>query len=428
MSTDERPFFVKQGSSWRFAPPLLGQALVDEAPAAKDAGGRLYGYHDEAWMPDGETFYRRRVRELMGKSWQPRHETDAIRWIEAGAPKMDERPPLDSIRVLNGILHVGPKGATLEPLSAAPLTPVRLPVRYDPDADCPRFTKFILSTLGARSARLAQEIVGYLLVPDNSQQKAFFFQGPGGNGKSTLVQVVEALIGEDNVSSCSLKSLSDDRFAVADLYGRLVNAVADITSEELASLSTFRAITGGDRLRAERKYGHAFEFRPFTRLIFSANKFPPMRDPSNATFARWVVLPFEREFRGSPEEDKQLAAKLTTPQELSGVLNWALAGLIRLRKNGSFAKAKEADAALARFRLAADTVAMFIEDDFSTWPRGHYKRPDVYRGFTGWCKETGHQPMTRNQFYARMEAVLGEAVQSRGGHGWRVPSAAGARR
>lgn len=420
MSPADRPYFVlvgKNNDAPRFSAKLLGEALLDEAPAARDGGGRLYAYHDDAWRPDGEAVYERRVRDLMGDLWLPKHASETVQWIAHGAPLMDEQPPRDRVRVVNGVLHLAADGTpTLEPPGVDPLTPVRLPVRYDPKAKCPRFRRFLTEVVPAAAEATVQELLGYLLVPDNSQQKAFLFYGPGGNGKSTLVRVIEALLGVDNVASCSLKSLSDDRFAAADLYGKLANAVADITSEEVASLSTFRAITGGDRLRAERKYERAFDFRPYARLIFSVNRYPPMRDPTNATFARWVVVPFDQQLRGTKAEDKALTRKLTTAGELSGILNYALGGLQRLRANGTFTVAAASADALARFRLAADTVAMFLAEE--AFEPGFHRRVEVYEAFRMWCGRAGHRDMSRNQFYDRARAVLGDERRVQGHDGW----------
>jgi putative DNA primase/helicase len=370
LASSARPYYImggKNSDTPRFAASKLGAELLREAPAAKDAGARLYAYHDDAWQPDGEEFYRRAVRERMGDVWLPKHAAEVLTWIGDGAPLLDPAPPHDCIRVLNGILRINREGkVTLEPPSVDPLTPVRLPVRYDPDAQCPVFEKFMEEVLPPGPRKTAQEVMGYLLTADNSHQKAVLARGEGGNGKTTWVQTVSALLGNDNVSAHPLHALGDSRFAAADLYGKLANICADISSQELSSSALFRSITGGDEIQGEHKYKNSFKFKPFARLVFSANKFPPITNPSNALFDRWLVIPFDRRFRGAAGEDKELVSKMTTPEELSGVLNYALAGLRRLRRQGAFTTSPSSQRALEEFRMAADTVALFVREDLES--------------------------------------------------------------
>jgi putative DNA primase/helicase len=407
----------------RFAAPLMGQELLKEFPAAKDAGGLVYAYHDDAWRPDGEEFYRARVKQRMGSIWKPAHGNDVMAWIDATEVKLDPTPPLDRIRVANGILHIdfrrGRWIVTLRPHNPDPLTPVALPVTYDRAAKCPLFDTFMLEALTPGPRQTAQEIMGVLLVPDNSQQKAFLAKGDGGNGKSVWVRVIYALLGgAENCAAHELSAISDNRFAAADLYGKLANVCADISSRELSSSSLFRAITGGDPIMGEHKYKNAFTFTPYARLLFSANKFPPIANPSNALWDRWLVLTFDARFRGTAREDRKLPARLTTPEELSGILNYALAGLLRYRKQDGFTISRSSRAALDEFKLAADTVRAFIADEM-TRPQ-FYERHERWLKYQVWCSHTGHQSLARNQFYRRMREVLGKELTVAGERGWRI--------
>ena len=137
-----------------------------------------------------------------------------------------------------------------------------------------------------------------------------------------------------------LQKLDDNRFASSDLYGVLANVCADLDASAMQSTSEFKKIVGGDPIHAERKHREAFTFTPYARLLFSTNEPPPTHDVSQAFFDRWIVLPFRKRFRGTAAEDKNLIRKLSTPKELSGLLNRALDGLERLRRNGGFTTAR----------------------------------------------------------------------------------------
>ncbi len=113
----------------------------------------------------------------------------------------------------------------------------------------------------------------------------------------------------------------------AGLNGKLANVVDDLSSRHLADTSTFKRIVGGDPITADRKHRDPLTFRPFARLLFSTNEYPQSADASSGFYDHWLVIPFSAEFRGQHcEVPRQvLAAQLAAPQELSGVLNRALA-------------------------------------------------------------------------------------------------------
>src|SRR5260370_15566150 len=96
----------------------------------------------------------------------------------------------------------------------------------------------------------------------------------------------------------------------------------------------FKQITGGDAIVGEYKFRDAFSFTPYSRLLFSANHPPQSKDASKAFFDRWLVIPFDRTFRGTDTELPRatLDARLAAPSELSGALNKAAAAFLRLRR------------------------------------------------------------------------------------------------
>jgi putative DNA primase/helicase len=200
------------------------------------------------------------------------------------------------------------------------------------------------------------------MTADTSIQKAILLEGEGGNGKSTFLRAVIAFLGRHNVASLSLQKLEADRFAAARLVGKLANICPDLPSEHLTGTSMFKAITGGDIITAEYRYHDSFEFIPFARLVFSANHLPRSSDGSPAFFDRWIVIPFRQSFRGTTEEIPRgvLDARLADPQELSGVLNKALAVLPRLREKGFTVSASMRQAA-EEFRQTTDPLAVWLD-------------------------------------------------------------------
>ena len=387
------------GADRKFVAPDYASEIASTEPYAT-GGAQLYVYSDGHYQP-GERHLQQRIVELLGDGWTKRRAEEIVAFLRITSPELWESPPVNTINVTNG-LDVTTR--ELKPHTPEHLSPVRIAATYYPGATCPAINAFLDSTIPDLTA-IFMEIVGYVITPDNRLQKAFFFIGPGGTGKSTAANVIRGLLGSENVAAVALHQLEDDRFATADLYGRLANVFADLDARALRSSSMFKSITGGDRIRAERKHRNSFEFAPYARLIFSANEAPPTADNSNAFFERWVIVPFQRKHRGAAHCDNDLLAKLTTPAELSGLLNLALAGLDRLHQQHGFSHAASSDQAAERFRVDADSAAGFLEERCELDPDARIAKPVLFTAYKTWCEDNNRRPLAAQRFNRRLREL-----------------------
>jgi putative DNA primase/helicase len=378
----------------------LAAELAAAQPYAT-GGQRLYVFSDGYYRP-GERHLQQQIVEKLGASWGTRKAQEITAFLRVVSPELWERPPLDVINVANGLLDV--KTRKLRPHSPEHLSPVRIAAAYDPSATCPAIDAFLQSTIPDLTAMFF-EIVGYILTPDNRLQKAFMFIGPGGTGKSTAANLIRDLLGRENVSAVPLHTLEEDRFACADLYGVLANVFADLDARALKSSSMFKSITGGDAIRAERKNRDSFTFTPYARQIFSANEAPPSADNSDAFFDRWLVVPFHRRHRGTEHVDHDLLAKLTTPAELSGLLNRALDGLDCLRDQHGFSHAASSDKAAQRFRIDADSAAGFCEERCILDSDARIAKPALFQAYRTWCDENNRRALAAVRFNRRLREL-----------------------
>jgi len=220
------------------------------------------------------------------------------------------------------------------------------------------------------------------------------------NGKSVFCQLCTNFIGEHNVVHLSLQKLENDRFASARLYGRLANICPDLPGSRIEDSAIFKAITGGDRITGELKYRDAFEFRPFVRLIFSANHFPAPHHGSQSYFDRWLLIPFERRFRGSERDVSRSAldAMLSAAPELSGALNRALPALRRLRKNNYFTEAPSVRGACLEFEAASDPFRIWLESETVYLSSSSISQSTLHAAHAKACLETNRAPITKQMF------------------------------
>jgi putative DNA primase/helicase len=282
------------------------------------------------------------------------------------------------VNVENGILNVITR--QLRPHTPDFLSPVQLPVKYAPQGDGAAWKRFVEQTFPPDAQDLAWGIPAWAMTPHASIQKFVVLAGEGSNGKSTYLAGLTAFLGKPNICAVSLHRLENDRFAASRLVGKLANICPDLPDQKLSTSAMFKAITGGDLIQAERKYRDAFEFTPFSKLIFSANQLPTSDDASHAFFRRWVIVPLERTFEpggdGTLSRDV-LDSMLAAPEALSGLLNLALDALPRLRSKG-FTTSASTIAALAEFKRVADPFLAWLDQNVMEDPQGQHceTRPD----------------------------------------------------
>jgi hypothetical protein len=255
----------------------IAEAITGRHRFAQEVGGRLYIFRGGNYHSDGASFVRQQVKQLLERmrlssKWSSHKAEEVVKYIEVDAPLLWDRPKIDVVNVLNGLLDINTRA--LSPHSADFLSPVQLPVNFDPSARCPMWDKFIGEVFPGDSEAIAWEIPAWLATPDTSIQKAVLLTGDGANGKSTYLRAVLAFIGRQNVAAISLHRLENDRFSVARLVGRLANICPDLPSEDLSSTSMFKSITGGDALLAERKFEESFESSAWSTTVCRTRQDP----------------------------------------------------------------------------------------------------------------------------------------------------------
>ena len=204
--------------------------------------------------------------------------------------------------------------------------------------------------------------IGYCLYKSAKFEKAELCIGKGDNGKSTLLKALDLFFGPRNTGHTSLQDLSGaNRFAGADLYGKMTNTFADLKAEKLKDTGPFKMLVSGDWIRAEEKYVKAFTFQNYAKLIFSCNTIPQSDDIGYAYFKRWLIFHFERVFTGE-QKDTKLLEKITTPGEKSGLLNLALQSLKQLIEDNGFIESDSIETVEKDYIMNSNTVASFIEE------------------------------------------------------------------
>ena len=303
--------------------------------------------------------------------------------------------------VQNGLLNIWT--GELKDHSPEYLSVVQLPIIFNAHKKCPNIVSFLGQVLHPHDVFTAMEIIGYILYRSAVYEKAIMLYGNGDNGKSVFIKLVETFVDTQNCSHVPLQELDNDKFSSADLFGKLVNTFADLKSQKLMTTGNFKTLVSGDSVRAQKKYGQPFTFRNYSKLIFSSNRIPDSDDKSQAYYKRWLILSFDKVFYGATK-DTNLINKLTTPDELSGLLNLALIALRQLRKDGGF-KDVSIEKVRKEYEYNANTIKAFLEEKCVVDLASSNSTPTVYlyNEYENYCAAKGARPLDMNVFGARLK-------------------------
>jgi putative DNA primase/helicase len=324
---------------------LAVNLVLDELPVftARETD-RIYAYDHETgyYHEHGSPEVKRHLVDLLGHAYRTNREREILARVRGKtyAPIRDVGPPNGLLCVANGVLDLRDlPGGEIELLEHDPeyqfLT--GLPVEYDPDADCPRFRELVNDVVNDRHVETLQEYAGYCLRPwDATFKRAAVCLGPKDSGKSTVLNVVAAMLGDErNVSNQNLYALMNTRWGTAQLHGKMANITNELGTQALKNIGLWKTLTGGDRLvDAERKGEQKFQFRPTTKHMFATNELPPADGADDAFHERFLHILFPKEV--PPEDRVRNLDRKIIDEELAGVLNWAIEGYRRLLSQDGF--------------------------------------------------------------------------------------------
>lgn len=317
-------------------------------------------------------------------------------------------PDLVKINLLNGTYQITPQGSQLNKFNSEDFITYQLPFAYDPKATAPIFQAYLNKVLPEKELQLIlAEFIGFVFMKNGNSsikfEKTLMLYGGGANGKSVFFQIVNALLGSENVSSYSLQSLTNENgYYRAKIANKLVNYASEISGT--LETATFKQMVSGEPLEARLPYGDPFTLTQYAKLIFNANKLPRDVEHTNAYFRRFLIIPFNVTIP-EEEQDKELHTKITST-ELSGIFNWVLEGLNRLLEQKNFTHSDTVQKAREDYELKSDSVRLFLDDKEYVKSLSEYTlRKEIYQEYRTFCYDEGYKPVSNSNFVERLEKI-----------------------
>jgi putative DNA primase/helicase len=288
------------------------------------------------------------------------------------------------------------------------------------NSHCPLWLKFLHEATAGNNdlIRFIQQWCGYTLTGVTSEHALLFVYGPGGNGKSVFLNVLNMIMGE------YAKTAPMDSFTASvggkhptDMAGmkgaRLVTASETEDGQAWAE-ARIKSLTGGDIISARFMRQDFFEFRPEFKLTIVGNHKPVFRNVDDAMRRRINIVPFTQK----PEApDRELETKLQA--ELPAILRWMVEGCLDWQKNG-LVRPQVVKAATDTYFADQDLVGHWVEE---CCVRGKYESETMAELFKSWSAfsiANGEKPGTTKWFSQTLARLGASPVKNTpGNHGKR---------
>ena len=285
----------------------------------------------------------------------------------------------------------------------------RIPWDYNPEAQCDLIDTVLdrLSCGDPQIRALLEEVGGMCLYRDNTigGGKAVILKGEKANGKSTFIALLQAMLGNDNVSNLDFREL-DGKFSTAMLFGKLANLGDDISDSYKEDIALFKKVVTGEMIKAEEKGKPPFNFKPYVKLIFSANSIPRINDSTGAALRRLLIIPLNARFTETEAGyDPQIRYKLTKQEAVEYFIQLSIQGLQRVIENKGFTIPAKVQDEKDTYEKENNPILAFIEE-YGEENIINEDRQKVFEGYIEFCIVNGFKQMQKSTFTKRINQSL----------------------
>jgi putative DNA primase/helicase len=310
------------------------------------------------------------------------------------------------LNVNNGTidLHTG----ELRSYNRADMITRLIPTDYDSGARSDVWESFLLKIFhdSQEMVDYIQRCFGYAITGDTSQDYFWFFYGTGWNGKSTLLHAITTVLTEDYAAECEPNVFMIDEHrsgineGIANLYKIRAVSCTELKDGDKLDVALVKRMTGGEKLTHERKYEHAFDYKPNYKLFMAGNHEPRITDTTNSIWFRLHKVSFSYTI---PEGERQQDFRERLPKEnAAAILTWLVKGCLMFQEHG-LTRPDEVAKTTAEYRNNQDVLKEFIDEMCIVHPSASITQKELFNTYKTWCEENGTFPLGKLSFNSRLE-------------------------
>jgi len=337
------------------------------------------------------------------------------------APSLKDTQKNEVIKYMNSYLELDKVKFNMDPfiivfkncvldlvtMTAVPHTPntletIVLDVDYNPHAISKTAEEFFeTACCGDQDLKqLLFEAIGYSFLKTAELAKSFILTGEGRNGKSTFLDLINAIVGDENATAIDLKSLSNN-FRISNLYGKLVSLAGDISSTPMSDSDLYKSLVSGDKVMVEKKYDQAFEERLYATMFYSANKLPRTPDTTYGFYRRFCILPFNANLDAVQDVDGMAFKRQLLSEESK---QWAAYAAVQaiakvFNTNKKFIEPKVCTDMLNEYRIHNSSSLLWSHKIYAAKETLiNEDTIDAYAKYKIWCDQDGYRHQGASRF------------------------------
>lgn len=287
---------------------------------------------------------------------------------------------------------------------------------YDPSATCHEWLNFLTRIFENDEGKIdfIQRLMGQALLGKPGKDKLAICCGTGANGKSTLFDTMEAIIG-DYAKVTSAKTLTDKagnkEYYVADLKGVRLALINETQKGAFLDEETVKSLVDSGRVSARYPFGRPFNFQPMATPVLITN-YEPRITADYAINRRLAFIRFDYTIPATERDPKFRDNVLA--KEYSGILNWMLEGYQKYRVHGlTLPESIQKDT--DEFIQQNDRTSQFIAECCSRID-GREKIQDFKDRFSEWGTERGYKELGLDRISQDLKSRGFEVKKANGGY------------
>jgi len=375
---------------------------------------QLHIYSEGVYVPETKFIENEMIRCLPGLSQAKRKEV--MSYLDVLILKNTKPSDARYIAFQNGVYDI--ETDQLQPFSPDLVVTNKINFNYNPAAYS-EIADNVLNNLACHDSytrELLEEVAGYVMYRRNELRKAFIFTGLAAAGKSTYLDMIKTMLGDENTVALDLKELGD-RFKTSEIFGKLAIIGDDIGDEFIPNPAIFRKLTSGDRVNVEKKGKDPFDFNSYAKPLFSANDIPRIKDKSGAVKSRLIIVPFKAEFSANdPNFDPYIKYKLREPECMEYLIRIGIQGLKNVLKNRKFTISEEMQQKMDEYEENNNPVLLFFKEEEPEIE--NQTTAGVYRKYQAFCLANSFTPLSNIEFSKQVKKtykvdIMGKKVDGK---------------
>ena len=282
------------------------------------------------------------------------------------------------------------------------------PVAWDPKAECPLWLEYLDWAMQGDAELVAylQRFFGLCLTGDAEHELAHFFYGEGGNGKTTVVKTIEALLG-DYACRAPAKILMQSKHEghpteKALMCGRRMITFAETNENQTIDEQMLKLVASKDAISARRMHEDFWNFKPTHKAILLTNNKPRVRGQDQGIWRRIVLVPWNASV-SEADKDPHLGDRFLP--ELPGILRWARDGLQHVLDASGLNPPKTVQAATAEYRAAEDSVLRWVSEECTESLGAITLASTLYAAYQQWAERSNETYLNQTGFGRRLESA-----------------------